>query len=157
MFGRRSKVENRPAERRRYLRLAAGSSRGTCSAGEITLTDVSPTGLGFETDRCSGFEPGDRQLVIVEDHLGHAFETVAEVRWRVGPSSAGRYRAGLAFVDVLRADPECRWTGIARDPAVEPGEAVAWVADSLAEQPAEPPTPVVQLDEHRRRKRSRSG
>ncbi len=90
------------------------------------MCDVTAIGIGVSAPRNDGLEPGKRHLVIVEDDRGATFETLAEVRWVAGPSKGGRFRAGLAFVDILRDDPGGHWTGIAADPEIEAGESHQW-------------------------------
>ncbi len=112
-------------------------------------------GLGFRSEGAAGLAPGERHLVIVEDHRGRSFECMGEVRWSVGPSSKGRYRAGLAFVSILRDDPDGCWTGIASDPTVETGESIAWES-GLATDAERESSQVLRLDAFRRRRKARS-
>lgn len=100
-------------------------SYGTSSAGEISLVDLSPVGAGLSTH--ARLSEGEQHLLIVEDHHGCAFESLAEVRWRTPkPGVDGRYRSGLAFVSILQDDPAGRWTGVAADPLLRPSARIAW-------------------------------
>jgi hypothetical protein len=134
--------KKKPKQLRRYARMHPNGSRGTCSLGEIELSNVSPMGLGFSTSNQAGFAPGDRHLVIVEDRKGRSFEAFGEIRWcGEQPRPDGSYSVGLAFVSILRDDPLGNWTGIAADPALEAGTASSWQlpaegSGSEAEEPA---------------------
>ena len=97
-----TRQEVKQSERRRYARLPPGGSRGTCSAGEVSLLDISPIGVGVSTPSRRRLSKGDQHLVIVEDPRGRAFEAMGEICWLSDdPDADGRYRVGLAFVSIL--------------------------------------------------------
>ncbi len=92
----------------------------TSTAGEMKLRDICPTGMGLTGPRCGGLDFGERHLFIVRDDRGRGLEAFAEVRWsrtEAGTGRTGSGRAGVAFVEVLYADPDGTWAGImAYDP-----------------------------------------
>jgi hypothetical protein len=54
-------------------------------------------------------------VFVVRDR-GQTFEVTGEIRWtKMDAEEADRPRAGIAFVDILHAEPHGLWAGICRD------------------------------------------
>ena len=109
-----SETQPPASERRKLQRLPSRDSFVTSTAGEFELLNLCPNGLAIRGPGVNDIKVGQQHLFVVTDR-GQTFEVAGEVRWTTHEAEGGgSEKAGIAFVDVLSAEPHGLWAGVCR-------------------------------------------
>ena len=110
-----SRASESMSERRKLQRLKSRDSFVTSTAGEFELVDLCPTGMSIRGKGVDALDVGQQHMFVVTDR-GQTFEVTGEIRWtKMDEEDSSRPRAGVAFIDILHAEPHGLWAGVCRD------------------------------------------